>query len=148
MTIAEQLTEDMKTSMKAGTADRTGALRLLRSAIKNEEIKLGHALSDDEALKLLQREAKQRRDSIEQYQAAGRDELAAVEEAELAIIGAYLPQPLTEAELKALVAEVATAQGATTPAQMGAVIGEVMRRAGARAEGGAVSRLAREQLSA
>jgi uncharacterized protein YqeY len=148
MSIADQLTEDMKTAMKAGDTVRLGTVRLLRSAMKNEEIKLGHPLNEAEALKLLQREAKQRRDSIEQYQAASRPELAAVEEAELAIIGAYLPEPLNEAELAALVDEVIAAQGATEVKQMGAVVGAVMQRVGARAEGGAVSKLVREKLGA
>jgi len=146
MTIAEQITQDLTASMKAGDTARTGTLRLLRAAFKNEEIKLGHTLSDDESLKVLQREAKQRRDSIDQYRAAQRPELAEREEAELEIIQTYLPQPLSEDELRAIVAEVATAQG--DGAQMGAVIGAVMQRVGARAEGGTVSRLVRERLGA
>ena len=146
MTIAEQITQDLTASMKAGDTARTGTLRLLRAAFKNEEIKLGHTLSDDESLKVLQREAKQRRDSIDQYRAAQRLELAEREEAELEIIQTYLPQPLSEDELRAIVAEVATAQG--DGAQMGAVIGAVMQRVGARAEGGTVSRLVRERLGA
>lgn len=148
MTITDQLTEDMKTAMKAGEADRLSTVRLLRGAMKNEEIKVGHSLSDDEALKVLQREAKQRRDSIEQYRGAGRDDLAAKEEAELTIVQAYLPQPLSEAELNALVDEVIAQVGATDMKQMGAVVGAVMGRVGARAEGGAVSKLVREKLGA
>lgn len=146
MTIAEQVTQDMAASMKAGDTARTGTLRLLRASFKNEEIKLGHPLSDDESLKVLQREAKQRRDSIDQYESAGRAELAANEGAELAIIQAYLPQPLSDEELRAVVDEVVAAQG--DGAQMGAVIGAVMQRVGARAEGGTVSRMVRERLGA
>jgi uncharacterized protein YqeY len=97
---------------------------------------------------VLQREAKQRRDSIEQYEAAGRTELAATERTELAIIAAYLPQPLSESELSAIVDEVIASVGATDMKQMGAVVGAVLTRTGARAEGGAVSKLVREKLGA
>lgn len=148
MTIQEQLTQDLATNMKAGNAAKTGVVRLLRGALKNEEIKAGHPLSEAEALKVFQREAKQRRDSIEQYVAGGRPELAEIEQAELDIIQEYLPASLSEDELRAIVEEVVTAQGVTTPAQMGAVIGAVMARVGARAEGGTVSKLVRERLGA
>lgn len=144
MTLIDQLTSDMGQAMKSGQAERVATLRLLRSAMSNERIKLGHDLSAEEALKVLQREAKQRRDSIEQYQAAGRSELAAKEQSELELIEAYLPQPLTEDELRVLVDQAVTAMGPS--AQMGAVIGKVMAEAGARAEGGTVSRLVRERL--
>ena len=147
MTIQEQLSADMATSMKAGEATRTGVLRLLRSAFKYEEIKVGHALDHAEGLKLLQREAKQRKDSIEAYRTASREDLATVEETELKIISSYLPEAMTTAELEALVDGVISELGATSPAQMGAVIGGVMKRAGARADGGAVSKLVREKLA-
>ena len=147
MTIAEQLTEDMKSSMKAQDADRTGVLRLLRGSLKNEEIKVGHGLSDDEALKVLQREAKQRRDSVEAYQAAGRTDLADREEAELKVIKCYLPEVMSDDELAKVVDEVVAETGATDAKQMGAVIGAVLKRVGARADGAAVSKLVREKLA-
>ena len=146
MTIEDQLAADLATSMKAGDADKTGVLRLIRSSMKNEQIKLGHELSDEEALKVLQREAKQRRDSIEAYTSANRPELAAVETAELEIIATYLPQPLSEDELAKVVDEVIASLGATDMSKMGAVIGAVMARVGASAEGGTVSKLVRERL--
>jgi uncharacterized protein len=148
VTINEQLTEDMKASMKAGQADRTGVLRLIRGSLKNEEIKMGHPLDEPEVLKVLQREAKQRRDSITAYQDAGRMELAEREEAELKVIGEYLPEAMSEADLTQVIDEVIAETGATTPAQMGVVIGGVMQRVGARADGGTVSRLVRERLAA
>jgi uncharacterized protein len=147
VTIAEQLTEDMKTSMRAGDAARTGVLRLLRGALKNEEIKLGQSLDEAAILKVLQREAKQRRDSIEAYRSAGRTDLVEQEEMELAIISGYLPEAMSDEELTKLV-EVAIADtGATSPAQMGVVIGRVMGEVGGRAEGGRVSQVVREKLS-
>lgn len=146
MTITEQITEDMKSSMKAGDAHRTGVLRLLRSSFKNEQIKLGHELSDAETLKVLQREAKQRRESAEVYRANERAEQAAAEESELEVIASYLPQPLTEAELAAIVDEVVGSMDNPQPSAMGQVIGAVMAKVGARADGGAVSKVVRERL--
>ena len=148
MTLFEQLTEDMKASMKAAEADRTGVLRLLRGALKNEEIKAGHPLDEAEALKVMQREAKQRRDSIEAYRSAGRDDLLAQEELELGIISQYLPAAMSEAELEKVVDAVVTELGASSPAQMGQVIGAVMKQVGAKAEGGTVSKLVRARLGA
>ena len=146
MTILETLKSDMATSMKAGDAPRTGVIRLLRAAMQNEKIKLGHELSDDEALKVLQREAKQRRDSITQYGLAGRQDLIDIETAELEIIQAYLPQALSQAELETIVDGVIARLGATDMKQMGAVIGLSMKEAGARAEGGAVSAIVKAKL--
>jgi len=147
LSIADQLTEDMKASMKAGTAERTGALRLLRGALKNEEIKIGQPLDDAAALKVLQREAKQRRDSIDAYSQAGRDDLRGHEQMELEVIQEYLPEAMSEDELKSVVAKVVAQTGATTVAQMGQVMGLVMKEVGARADGASVSRLVRESLS-
>lgn len=147
MTLKERLTEDMKASMKAGTAERTGVLRLVKSAIRNEEIKLGHDLTDDETLKVLAREVKQRKDSIEAYTAAHRPELAQAEAAEQAIIQEYLPQAMDETELRAVVDQVIAELGAADVKQMGLVIGAVMKAVGARADGGSVSRLVRERLA-
>ena len=147
MTISEQLLTDMKSSMMAGDSERTGVLRLLRGALKNEEIKAGHELSEDEARKVLTREAKQRRDSIDAFKEAGREDLIAQEELELAVISGYLPNPLTEDELKAIVDEVVTGLGATDMKQMGQVIGAVMAKVGASADGGSVSRLVKARLS-
>lgn len=147
MTISEQLLTDMKSSMIAGDSERTGVLRLLRGALKNEEIKAGHELSEDEAMKVLTREAKQRRDSIDAFKEAGRDDLIAQEELELAVISGYLPSPLTADELTAIVDEVVTDLGATDMKQMGQVIGAVMAKVGASADGGSVSQAVKARLS-
>ena len=147
MTILETLKTDMATSMKAGTAARTGVIRLLRSSMQNEVIKLGHELCDDEAMKVLQREAKQRRDSITQYGAAGRQDLIDIEAAELEVIKGYLPEALSVAELEITIDGVIAQLGATDMKQMGAVIGAAMKEVGARAEGGAVSAIVKSKLS-
>jgi uncharacterized protein YqeY len=147
VTTAERLMEDMKTSMKAGDAGRTGVLRLLRAALKNEEIKQGKPLEEPEALKVLQREAKQRRDSAEAYRVASRADSVDQEETELVIISEYLPTALTENELTQIVNEVVSELGATDVKQTGQVIGAVMSRVGARADGGAVAKAVRARLS-
>ncbi len=147
MTIIETLTSDMASSMKAGDSLRTGVIRLLRASMQNEAIKAGHGLDDDEAMKVLQREAKQRRDSIEQYQAAGRQDLVDIEVNELAIIAGYLPEALSETELATIVDDVIARLGATDMKQMGAVIGAVMKEVGARAEGGVVSAVVKAKLA-
>jgi uncharacterized protein YqeY len=136
----------MEASMKAGDTARTGTLRLLRGAVKNEEIKIGHPLDESEVLKVLGREAKQRRDSVEAYEQGGRDDLVDKEKAELAVIGEYLPAAMSEEELGRLVDEVAGQLGATDMKQMGAVIGAVMAKVGGWADGGAVAQLVRKRL--
>ena len=147
MTLLEQIDQDLASSMKEGNAERTGVLRLLKNAFKNEQIKAGHELSDAEVLKVLQREAKQRKDSIIQYQQGNRTDLAEAEQNELAIIETYLPQQLSEAKLSELVDTVITETKATSVAQMGMVIGEVVKRAAGRADGSAVSQLVRQKLT-
>ena len=147
MSISETLHSDLGLSMKARDTTRTNVLRLVRSALKNEAIRMGHEPDDAEALKVLLREAKQRRDSIQQFRAAGREDLAEIEEAELEVIGGYLPAPLTPLELETLVDNAVTTTGVDSPAGTGQVIGEVMRQAGARADGGAVAAAVKRRLA-
>jgi uncharacterized protein len=146
MALIDQIDTDLASSMKEGEAARTGVLRLLKNSIKNEQIKAGHDLSEPEVLKVLQREAKQRKDSIAQFKQGGRDDLADTEQQELAVIETYLPQQMSETELTVLVDTVIT-ETAATPAQMGVVIGEVMKRAAGQADGAAVSQLVRQKLT-
>jgi uncharacterized protein YqeY len=147
MNVIEQIDLDVSTSMRAGTSVRTGTLRLLKSSFKNEQIKVGHELSGDEALKVLQREAKQRRDSIDAYENADRKDLANIEQSELDIIATYLPQPLSSIELSNIVSEVISELGNPGIAEMGRVIGAVMTRVGVRADGGSVAKAVREHLA-
>jgi uncharacterized protein YqeY len=146
MGIFLQLTDDMKTSMRAGDTVRTGVIRLLRGAIKDEEIKLGHGLSDAETMKVLARQSKQRRDSMAAYEAADRLDLVAVEAAELDIIGEYLPKMLSEAEIQTMVDGVIAQMPPSDSRQMGAVIGAVAQRLGAQADGGTIARLVKARL--
>jgi uncharacterized protein len=147
MTILERIESDLSTAMKEGHSADVAVLRLLKNSLKNEQIKLGHELSDDETLKVLQREAKQRRDSIEAYRQANRADMAEAEEGELAVISNYLPEQMEEAELAGIVESVIAETGATGKSQMGQVIGLVMKRVAGRADGAAVSNLVARRLN-
>lgn len=147
MELVARIDQEMTEAMKSNEVARLGVLRLLKTSLKNEQIKLKRELTEDEALKVLQREAKQRKDSIEAYQKGNRPELAEVEAIELKLIEEYLPTQMDEVAVTKLVDEAIAATGATSPAQMGQVIGQVMKQAGGAADGGLVSRLAKERLN-
>ena len=150
--IVEQLQSDMKAAMKAKDAVRLRTIRSLRSAIMAKEIDMrtdGEAsISDEEAMAVLQKQAKQRRDSIEQYLAAGRDDLREVEEEELLIIESYLPQQLSLDEIRSEVKAVIESTGAPGMQDMGKVMGQAMGRMKGKADGKLVQQAARELLSA
>lgn len=141
-----QIDQDLATSMKEGMVARTSVLRLLKASMQNEQIKLGHELSAGEMLKVLQREAKQRRDSIEQYRAGGRDDLADLEQHELDVITAYLPTQMSADEIGVVVDEVIADLGAEGQSQMGIVIGAVMKQLEGKADGATVSQVVRSRL--
>jgi len=146
MTLTERLTTDMKSAMKAQDVSLLSTIRMLKSAIQNQTIALGHELNDAEAIAILEKQAKQRRDSIEQYRAGNREDLAANEASELAVIEAYLPQKMDAESLAKLVDEVIAETGATTISDMGKVIKVVMERAAGAADGKQVSELVRGRL--
>ena len=147
MSLLQTIDSDLATAMKEHEASRVSVLRMLKSSIKNEEIKLGHELSDEEIMAVLKREAKQRRDSIEQFEKADRDDLASTEKTELETIKSYLPEQLTDEELIKVVDEVISETGASSPAEMGVVIGAVIKQVGSRADGSAVARIVKERLN-
>ena len=146
MELIQQIDTDLAASMKEGLTARTAVLRLIKNSLKNEQIKLRRDLTEPESLKVLQREAKQRKDSINQYTQAHRQDLADSEQLELDIIQSYLPQLMDEEELNALINGVMIDTNSTTMAEMGMVIGAVMQRAAGRADGAMVSRLVKERL--
>jgi uncharacterized protein len=146
MALADKINQDLDAGMRAGESELVNTLRLLKTSIKNEQIKQGHELDDAEAIKVLQREAKQRRDSVAAYRQGGRNDLADAEEAELAIITKYLPEQMTEADLMAVVDAVVKEAGASDLSQMGMVIGKVMAQIKGQADGATVSRLVKERL--
>ncbi len=147
-TIKAQLTADMKTAMKSGDKPRLATIRMLLAAIKQREVDERRELSDDEAMAILTKQAKQRRESIAQYESAGRDDLKAVEEADLEIIETYLPQPLSPEEVQAAVDEIIESEQATDLSQMGAVMKVARERLNGRADMAAVSQAVRQRLSA
>ncbi|MDX8407643.1 MAG: GatB/YqeY domain-containing protein [Mariprofundaceae bacterium] len=142
----KQLLEDMKTAMKAGDKSRLSAIRMLRAAVKDREIELGHALDDGEAIAVFSRLVKQRRDAATQYADAGRDDLAASELAEVEIIQAYLPEQLSEDELVALVDAAIAETGAGSMRDMGKVMAIVKAKAEGRADMGKLSGLVKSRL--
>src|SRR5258708_35535962 len=122
MTLKEQIIADMTAAMKQSDRDRTSTLRMVKAAMMNREIEKGGALDDEEMSKLLRSLVKQRRDSIEQYEKAGRQELADKEKSEIAVIDGYLPQAASREEIEVAVAEAISETGAASMKEMGAVM--------------------------
>jgi uncharacterized protein YqeY len=147
MTLKAQLTEDMKTAMKAGEKDRLGVIRLINAAIKQKEVDERIEMTDELVLAVLEKMLKQRKDSISQYEAAGRTDLADIEKFESGIIQAYLPQPLSQSEVEALVAKAIADTGADGPQAMGKVIAALKPQLAGRADMGAVSGMVKAALS-
>lgn len=143
MSLQEQINTDLIAATKSGDSGKVGVLRLLKNAFANEQIKLRHELSEEELLKVLAREAKQRRDSIQAYRDGGREDLATEEEAELKIIETYLPLQISDEELEGIIASVIEELGPDV--QLGRVIGGVMKRVASRADGGRVSDMVRKR---
>ena len=139
MSIQVRIQEDLKQAMRAKDALRRSVLRYLRSEIHNAEITQQKELDDDGVLAVLSRQAQQRRDSIEAYESANRQDLVERERGELAIILEYLPQQLTRAEIDELVEQAIAASGANGPGDMGKVMGRLMPQVRGRAEGREVS---------
>lgn len=144
--IKDRLGADIKAAMKAGEKERLGALRMIHAAIRQREVDERRELDDAATLEVLDKQAKQHRESLEQYRNAGREDLAAREEAELAIIAEYLPEPLSETELDALIEEALSETGATSMKDMGRVMAAVKPRAQGRADMGAVSARVKARL--
>jgi uncharacterized protein YqeY len=148
MSLKDQIINDMTAAMKAQDAARTSTLRMVKAAIMNREKDGGGAITDEDVLKLLRSQVKQRRDSVEQYQKAGRPELADKEIAEIAVIETYLPQAASEAEIEQAVSEAITETGASSMKDMGAVMKAVMPKlAGKNADGRTVSDTVKKKLA-
>ena len=147
MSLKAQLTEDMKTAMKAGEKDRLAVIRLINAAIKQKEVDERVEMTDPLVLAVLEKMVKQRRDSITQYDAAGRDDLAKVERYELGIIEAYLPAKLDEAAVQAAVDAAVAQTGAAGPADMGKVMAVLKPQLAGQADMGLVSQLLKKKLA-
>ena len=149
MALKDQIIADMTAAMKAKNAARTSTLRMVKAAIMNREKKGGDALTDEDVTKLLRSQMKQRRDSVEQYQKAGRQDLVDKEQAELAIIETYLPQAASQEDIDQAVAQAIAETGASSMKDMGAVMKAAMAKlAGKNADGKAVSDTVKAKLAA
>ncbi len=146
-TLKSRLQADMKSSMKSGDKDRLGVIRLILAAIKQVEVDERIELDDSRIIAVLDKMAKQRRESIAQFDQAGRDDLSAVEQAELVIIQEYLPEALSEDEINALVEQSISATGAATIKDMGKVMGMLKPQLQGRADMGQVSQLIKSRLA-
>jgi len=146
----QQLKDDLKQAMLAKDTAKTSVLRMIISALGYYEIQKGGAnyeATDEDVLVVIQKDAKQRKDSIEQFQAGGRDDLVAKETKELAILQAYLPEEMGEDEIRKLVSDAISQTGAATPADMGKVMGALMPKTKGKADGALVSKIVREELA-
>ncbi len=147
MALREKLNEDMKAAMKAREAEKLGALRLLLAAVKQREIDERITLDDAGVVSVVEKMIKQRKDSISQFEKGARQDLADKEKFEVAILEAYLPQQLSQAEVDAIIADAVAATGAKSPADMGKVMGVVKPKLAGRADMGKVSALVKAKLA-
>ena len=147
-TLKDQLAADIRSAMKAGEKTRLGALRMFLAAIKHKEVegKEARELSDEEVREVAAKEVKKRTESIEAFEAAGRTDLVERERAELDVLAAYAPPQLSEEQVDALVAEGIAATGASSPKELGKVMGFVMSKAKGRVDGSVVQKKVRSLL--
>jgi uncharacterized protein YqeY len=147
MSLKEQITEDMKAAMRAKDSGRLATIRLLTAAIKQKEVDERIDVSDEQVLAIIEKMNKQRKDSISQFEAGGRQDLADIEKAELAILSTYMPAAMSEAEVQAEVAAVVAAVGAAGPQDMGKVMGVLKPKLAGRADMTAVSAMVKAALT-
>lgn len=145
--LKEQINDQVKVAMREKDKERLGALRLITAAIKQKEVDERIELDDTQVLAVLDKMCKQLRDSIQQYQDAGRDDLVAREEAELAVIQQFMPQPLNDDEVTALIQQAIDATGAASMQDMGKVMGQLKPKLQGRADMGQVSARVKELLN-
>ncbi len=147
----QQLKDDLKASMLARDTEQTSVLRMIISAVQYYEINkggAGYSATDEDVMNVIQAQAKQRRDSIEQFTTGGRPELAEKEQQELDMISKYLPTQMTEEEIRTLVTQTIASTGASSASDMGKVMGALSPQTKGKADGGLVSKIVREQLAA
>ncbi len=147
MSLKQQLTDDMKAAMKSGEKHRLGVIRLINAAIKQKEVDERIELDDAAVVAVLDKMVKQRKDSVTQYEAANRDDLAQIERDELVVIDQYLPAKMGEAEIVAAIQAAIAETGATGAADMGKLMGALKPKLAGQADMGLVSRLVKAQLA-
>ena len=148
MALKDRISEDMKSAMKAGEKDRLATIRLILAGIKQREVDERIQLDDAQVLSVLEKMIKMRKESVAQFQAGNRADLVDKENAEIAVIGAYLPQQLSDSELDALIAEAIAATGATSVKDMGKAMGVIKAKAAGRADMATVGAKLKAKLSA
>lgn len=146
MSLLTTLNDDIKTAMKSKDKDTLSVLRMLKAAIQNEQIKAGRDLDGEEELTVLSREMKQRRDSLSEFEKAGRDDLADKVKIEIAIVEKYMPKQLSEEEIRQIVQTAIDQTGATSPKEFGKVMGAVMPEVKGKADGNQVNAIVKELL--
>ncbi|MBH0160050.1 MULTISPECIES: GatB/YqeY domain-containing protein [Fictibacillus] len=147
MSLLNELNQDMKQAMKDKNKQKLSVIRMLKASLQNEAIKQGRELNEEEELTVLVREMKQRKDSLQEFEKAGRDDLVAGLQDEIAVLTPYLPKQLTEEELHEIVAQTISEIGAASKADMGKVMGALMPKVKGKADGGLVNRIVQQQLS-
>ena len=147
MSLIVRLEEELREAMRSREEARRDALRLILSSLRSAEKELQRPLSDDEELQVLQRERKRRLEAAGAFRSAGRDEQADAEEAELAVLEEFMPEPLSEDDLEQIVDDAIAESGATSLRDLGRVMADVMPQVAGRADGSAVSQLVREKLA-
>jgi len=146
MSLKGQITDDMKSALKAGEKDRLKVVRLIMAAIKQVEVDKRIELDDAAVLSVLDKMVKQRRDSVEQFEKGNRQDLADIEKAEIEVLETYLPEQLTDAELDAMIEEAISSTGAESIRDMGKVMGQIKSKAAGRADMGAVGAKVKARL--
>lgn len=146
MSLKTQIEEQIKESLKAGQKERLSALRMLLAAVKNDEIAKQKEASDEDVVSVVQKQIKQRRESIEIYDKAGRDELAAIERGEIEVLSKFLPQQLSEEDLKNVVREVVSSLPDNERNNFGKVMSQTMSKVKGQSDGSSVSRIVKEIL--
>ncbi|MFX3623785.1 MAG: GatB/YqeY domain-containing protein [Ectobacillus sp.] len=147
MSLLDRLNDDMKQAMKSKEKERLAVIRMVKAALKNEEIKLQRALTEEEELTVLTREVKQRKDSLLEFEKAGRTDLVDKIKGELAVLEVYLPKQLSEEELTALIQQAIADTGAASKADMGKVMGAIMPKVKGKADGSLVNKLVSQLLA-
>ena len=143
----QRIEADVKAAMKAGEKEKLSTLRLLLTEIKNERIRRGSEVDEAGFVSLVRKSIKQREDSVSQYRAGNREELAAKEEAEIKVLQAYLPAQVDEGQIRAAIEELVSSRGLTGPAAIGPIMKEMLARFGSSADGATINRIAREVLA-
>ena len=147
MSLLERLNNDMKQAMKNKEKDKLSVIRMIKASVQNETIKLGHDLSEEEELTVLSRELKQRKDSLHEFEKAGREDLVEKVRTELTFVELYTPKQLSEEELSEIVKSTISEVGANSKAEMGKVMAAIMPKVKGKADGSLVNKLVQQHLS-